>query len=108
LTANPRTSRSVSAAPRSPATVEKRRKSGVLFADFRKDFCFGVLSDIVGDGQCSISTASFGMNNPFGNPFTIEVGEFFHEPNILEQCGTVGTCGLNVLVVGNRSSRLSG
>ena len=51
LTAKPRMSRSASAAPRSPATVEKRIKIFVFLPISEKTYRFRVLGDVMSHGE---------------------------------------------------------
>lgn len=45
---------------------------------------------------------SNGVDDPLGDPLTIEVGQFLDEMVVLEQSRSAGTCGLGVLVIRDR------
>ena len=77
-------SRSASAAPRSPATVEKRRKQFGLLPDFGENLGLGIFGDVVGDGEGAEGAGSFGVHAALGNYLPVEVGQFLQKPDILQ------------------------
>jgi hypothetical protein len=57
------------------------------------------LGDVVGDGEGPVGAGTLGVHPPFGDDFAIEVGEFFQEPDILQQLRAAWPGGHHVLVV---------
>ena len=92
-------SRSASAAPRSPATVEKRRKQSVFLPTCGEDLGLGVLGDVVGDGKSAIGAGALGVHAPLGDHLPVKVGEFLQKPDILKQHRAARSGGHGVLVV---------
>ncbi|MNI28285.1 hypothetical protein D3C73_820570 [compost metagenome] len=54
-----------------------------LLADFREDFCAGVLANVVGDGESAVGAGTFGVHAALGDHFTVEMGQFFQKPHVL-------------------------
>lgn len=77
-----------SAAPRSPATVEKRANIGVSLPNLREDLRPGVTRYIVRHGEGSEGARALGVHAPLGNNLAIEMGELLDHPDILRECGT--------------------
>ena len=97
--AKPRMSRSASAAPRSPATVEKRRKQSVFFPTSGEYLGLGVAGDVMGDGKGAVGAGTLGVHAALGDHLPVEVGEFLQEPDILQQHRAARSGGHDVLVV---------
>ncbi|MCY1297582.1 hypothetical protein D9M70_470290 [compost metagenome] len=76
---------------------EQRR----FLADLGKDRGLGVFRDVVRDPERAVGTGALGMHAALGNDFTVEVGQFFEEPDILQQHRAARACRLRVLVIGN-------
>ena len=73
LHAKPRMSRSASAAPRSPATVEKRANSSVFLPTSEKIFARGVPGDVVRDGEGAVRAGALGVHAALGDHLAVEV-----------------------------------
>ena len=58
-----------------------------------EDFRLGVFGDIMGDFEVSMSSCSLGMDDSFGDTFSIEVGEFVNEMEVSDGDGSIFTCG---------------
>jgi hypothetical protein len=92
-------SRSASAAPRSPATVEKRTNTLGLLADLGEDLGLGVLGDVVGDGEGAEGARALGVHAPLGDDLAVKMRQLFQEPDILQQHRAARAGGHGVLVV---------
>ena len=78
-------SRSASAAPRSPATVEKRTKRSVFLPTCGEELRPGVLGDVVGDGEGAEGAGALGVHPALGDDLAVEVGQLLQEPDVLQQ-----------------------
>ena len=86
-----------------------RRDAGeevCLLADRGENFGAGVLGDVVRDRKRPVGTGTFGMHPSFGDDFTIKMGEFFQEPDVLQQLWTPWPGSQDVLIVGDRTTRV--
>lgn len=80
-------SRSASAAPRSPATVEKRAKSSVFLPTWANHGGTGVAGDVVRDSKRAVGAGTLGVHASFRDDLTVEMGQFFQKPDVLQQHG---------------------
>jgi hypothetical protein len=62
----------------------------------------------VGNGKCPVGAGTLGVHAPLGDHFTVEVGEFFPEPDILEQLRAPWTCGQHLLIIDDRATGVGG
>src|SRR5690606_15712018 len=60
-------------------------KHGGLLADFRKNLCPSVLSDVVRHGERAVCPCTFGVHATLRYHFAIKVCQFLDEPNILKE-----------------------
>ena len=95
-------SRSASAAPRSPATVEKRTNIGVCLPIFVEDLGPGVAGDVVGDREGPVGAPAFGVHPPLRNHLAVEVRQLLDQPDVLQQRRAARAGGHDVGVVGDR------
>ena len=58
-----------------------------------------VLGNVVGDFEVTVSTSTLSVDDSFGDSFTIEVGDFIDEVEVLEEDWAVFSSGQTVLVV---------
>jgi len=69
-------SRSASAAPLSPATVENRANIGVCLPIFEKNPGLGVAGDVVGHREGAVGSPAFGVHAPLRDHLPIECANF--------------------------------
>jgi hypothetical protein len=93
-------SRSASAAPRSPATVEKRTNSSV-FLPTSENGGLGVFGDILGDREGAEGARALGVHAALGDHLAVEMRQLLQEPHVLQQHGAARAGGHAVLVVGH-------
>ena len=88
--------------PRSPATVEKRTKTGVRlpFSD-RNEARVYFASDCVAL-EHAVRGGAAGVDDPLGDALVVEVGDLLPEDEVLQQGGTPQAGLERVLVVGDR------
>ena len=84
----------------------KAYKARRFFAYLRENRCSSIGRNIVRNGECTICTCTFSVHTPFGNNFSVEVGKFLNVPGVLYRYRPANTCGLCILVIGNRPSIL--
>lgn len=48
------------------------------------------------------------MNTPLGNELAVEVSQFLHQVEVVQQEGAARACGAGVLVIGDRSAAGAG
>ena len=100
-------------APRSPATVEKRRKTGVFFPTWFINLALQrlyvllddvgyLLGDIVSYDDLTVGTGTLGMDNALGNTLSGKVGKLVKKIEVLDEDGSVVAYCEGVLVVVNR------
>ncbi|CFP67595.1 Uncharacterised protein [Bordetella pertussis] len=77
---------------------EQRR----LLADFGEDPGARVAGNVMRDREGAIGARAFGVHHALGNAFTVEVGQFLQEPDVLQQGGAARPRRHGVVVVGNR------
>ncbi|MNR15815.1 hypothetical protein D3C85_1323730 [compost metagenome] len=58
----------------------------------------------MGHGEGAVGAGTFGVHAPLRDHFTVEVGEFFQQPDVLQQCGAARASGLDIEVVDDRSA----
>ncbi|OQB99613.1 MAG: hypothetical protein BWX80_03632 [Candidatus Hydrogenedentes bacterium ADurb.Bin101] len=80
----------------------KSGKSLRFLADFGKNLCPGIACNIVGHGKSAEGAGTFGVHAPFRDDLPVEVGEFFEEPDVLQQLRAPWSCRQHVLIVGHR------
>ena len=85
--AKPRTSRGVSVEPRSPATVEKRTKTGVRLPFSRQERGPGVLRQRLVALEEAVGRRAARVDDPLGDPLVVEVGDLLAEDEVLQQRG---------------------
>ena len=84
--AKPRTSRTVSAEPREPATVENRTNTGVRVPGRGQEFRRGVLGQrIVVRFEVAVGAGTAGVHHPFRDALVVEVGDLLAGVEILQQ-----------------------
>ena len=87
-------------APRSPATVEKRRKTGVFFPTWFINLALQrlyvllddvgyLLGDIVSYDDLTVGTGTLSMDNALGNTLSSEVGKLVKKIEVLDKDGSV-------------------
>jgi hypothetical protein len=76
-------SRSASAAPRSPATVEKREHRRLL-ADRAEDLRLGNARDVVCHGEGAVSAPALCMHTPLGDHLAVEMRQLLKQPDVLQ------------------------
>ena len=59
------------------------------------------LCDVVGYGKSPECAGTFGMHTPFRYDFTVEMGDFFSVPRVLDKNRAANSGSLYVLVVGD-------
>ena len=63
---------------------------------------FGILSDIIGHGEGSISAGTLGMHNPLGHPLSVKGRHFLQQLVILHQERTARARRQRILIVADR------
>lgn len=86
----------------------KTQEQRSLLADLGEDAGAGVLGDVVGDGEGAVGARALGVHHAFGDAFTVEMGELFYQPEVLQQRRAARTGGQGVGVVGHRGARGGG
>ena len=84
------------------------QKHFCLLADFREKLRFGVFRYGTSDGKRSIRTRTFGMNDSFWNPLSVELLHLLHKLHILHQQGATRASGQGILVISNWATRGGG
>ncbi|MNJ56736.1 hypothetical protein D3C77_522970 [compost metagenome] len=75
------------------------REHRSLLADFGEDPGLGVAGDVMGHHELAEGTGTLGMHAPLGDDFTVEVGELFKEPYVLQQHRAARARSHDVLVI---------
>ena len=95
-------SRSASAAPRSPATVEKRANIGVCLPISEKIFALVKRVDVVRDREGAMCAPALRMHAALGDHLAVEMRQLLDQPDVLQQRRAARAGGHNVGVVSDR------
>ena len=79
-----------------------------FLADLGEDLGFGVLGDVMGDGELAKSARAFGVHAPFRDHLAVKMGQLFQVPDILQQHGAARTGGHGILIIGYRCAGSGG
>ena len=77
----------------------KSGEDGSLFPYFFKEFRLTVLGYFVSNNKISMCASSFGVDNSFGDSFSIKFGKFVKQVMVLDEEGAILACGKWVLIV---------
>ena len=55
----------------------------------------------MGDSKGTKGPGTFGVHAPFRDNFTVKMGQFFQEPDILQQLRAAGAGGHRILIIGD-------
>ena len=78
------------------------RSRSVFLPTLGENLGLGVAGDVMGDGKGSVGTGTLGVHAALGDHLPVKVGEFFQEPDILQQYRAARSCGHHILVVDDR------
>ena len=79
-----------------------------LLADLGKERGLGILSDVMRHRERPVSTGALGVHAPLRDDLTVEMGQFFLEPDILHQHGAARTGSQGMIVIGYRRTGTGG
>jgi hypothetical protein len=85
LVAKPRTSRTVSAEPRSPTTVEKRTNTGVFTDGSLQEGGLGIFRHRLVDLEIAVRARAAGVHDPLGDALVVKVGHLLTEVEIFHE-----------------------
>jgi len=74
-------------------------EDGSSLSEGVQEFSLAVLGDVIGDFEITVSAGTLGVDDSFGDSFSVKTGKFIEQVKVLEENGAVFTGGEGVLVV---------
>lgn len=74
-------------------------EDGGSLSDLAEDFGFAVLGNVIGNLKITVSASTLGMDDSFGNSFSVEMSKLVDKMEVLQKDRTIFTGGKRVLVV---------